>query len=409
MRVLMLSQFYPPVIGGEEQHVQSLSIELASRGHDVTVATIQHSGQAKFEIDHGVRVYRIRSLVQRVPCLFSDNRRQHSPPFPDPEATLELRHIISRERPQIVHAHNWLGRSFLPLKAWSGARLVVTLHNYNLVCAKVDLMHHEAPCNGPSITKCLGCSAQHYGFLQGMPIVLSNWMMGWIQQSAVDMFLAVSQAVAASNGLVGSRLPFRVIPNFIADDSSVSQGDSDPYVVQLPTEDYLLFVGALGRIKGVEVLLDAYAGLTNAPPLVLIGYQTPDWQLRALDCPHNVFILKDWPHEAIMEAWHRCSIALIPSLWTEPFGIVALEAMSMGKPIVASHVGGLTDIIIDGETGFLVPPGNSQALQEAIQRLLDDPKQRKCMGDRAKQRVMEFQAKSVVPRIEQVYHEVLHA
>src|SRR6266702_3662845 len=177
MRILMLTQFYHPLLGGLEQHVRTLSTELVSRGHDVVVATIQHAGQPAFEVDHGVRVYRIRSTMQLLPWLFSDTKRQYSPPFPDPESLLELRKIILKERPQIVHAHNWLLRSFLPLKAWSKARLVVTLHNYSLTCAKVIYMHNDAPCSGPGVVKCLSCATKHYGLVRGTPTVLSNWLM----------------------------------------------------------------------------------------------------------------------------------------------------------------------------------------------------------------------------------------
>ena len=406
MRILMLSQFYPPIIGGVEQHVRTLSIELAARGHEVAVATIRHEGQAEFEIDHNVRVYRIHSLIQQIPGMFEDSRRQYPPPFPDPKLMLELRRIIVNERPQIVHAHNWLVRSFLPLKIWSGARLIVTLHDYRFACAKEDLMYHEALCDGPGIIKCSRCAVQHYGFAKGMPTMLSNWMMKPVERGAVDMFLPVSQAVAAGNGLAGSRLPFQVIPNFIADNAD-EVGDSDSYVAKLPDEDYLLFVGALSRLKGVDVLLRAYRGLTDAPPLVLIGYQTPTWLFATADCPPNIIVLENWPHDAIMGAWNCCSLALIPSVWAEPFGIVALEAMSMGKPIIASRVGGLPDIVIDGETGLLISPGDSQALQAAIQCLLADPMRREHMGQMAKQRVVKFQAKSVIPRIEQVYQEVV--
>jgi glycosyltransferase involved in cell wall biosynthesis len=82
--------------------------------------------------------------------------------------------------------------------------------------------------------------------------------------------------------------------------------------------------------------------------------------------------------------------------------------MSMGKPVIATRMGGLTDIVADGETGVLVPPNNPQALRDAIQGLLDAPQQQELMGNRAKQRIVMFQAKSVVPRIEQVYCDILH-
>jgi glycosyltransferase involved in cell wall biosynthesis len=407
MRILMLSQFYSPVVGGGAIHARALSMELVSRGHDVAMVTLWNEGQAAFELDQGVRVYRVRSTMGRMPWLFSDKGRQYAPPFPDPEVTLALRHIITRERPEIVHAHNWLVYSFLPLKAWSGARLVVTLHSHDLACAKTTLLYHGSKCDGPGFSKCLGCAAQFYGPGRGIPLVLSHWVMDLIRRGAVDMFLAVSQSAAVGNGLVGSRLPFRVIPNFLPADVSMSQGDPEPYLAQLPAEDYLLFVGYFNPLKGVDVLLRAYAGLTKAPPLVLIGYPTPEWSIASVDRPANVFIFKDWPRNAILQAWRRGIMALAPSVGPETFGMVVLEAMSAGRPVIASRIGGLVTLVADRETGLLVPPGDSLALQQAIEQLLVDPDLRRCMGQAALRKVIDFQANAVVPRIEQVYEELL--
>lgn len=84
--------------------------------------------------------------------------------------------------------------------------------------------------------------------------------------------------------------------------------------------------------------------------------------------------------EALRALWRRAAIAAFPSVWDEPFGIVAVEAMAMGKPVIASAVGGLVDIVADGETGFAVPPGDAGALAECIAALLDDPDLRRRMG-----------------------------
>src|ERR1043166_5222609 len=108
----MLAQFYSPVIGGEERHVQDLSIELVNRGHDVAVATLQLPGSAEFELDQGVRIYHTKSTMGRSRWLYSQAERNHAPPFPDPEVMLGLRRIIDREQPDIIHAHNWLLYSF---------------------------------------------------------------------------------------------------------------------------------------------------------------------------------------------------------------------------------------------------------------------------------------------------------
>lgn len=407
MRILMLSQFYPPIIGGGAKHVKSLSTELVSRGHEVAVVTLWHQGLAEFELDQGVRVYRIRSSLQRVPRLFKDNGRQYAPPFPDPGVMFALRRIIAHEHPEIVHAHNWLVYSFLPLKAWSGARLIVTLHNYSLVCAKMLFLHHGTACEGSAFTKCLGCASQFYGLAKGAPTVLANQVMGLMMHGIVDMFLAVSEAVAVGNRLVGSGLPFQVMPNFLSSDDSDPQADASPYLAQLPDSGYLLFVGALGRLKGVDVLLRAYADLNNAPPLVLIGYETPEWSVLAGNCPPNVVVLKDWPGYAVMEAWRRSILALAPSVWAEPCATVVMEAMLAGRPVIASRIGGMTDMVVEGETGLLVQPGDSIALRQAIEHLLADANLRSDMGQAALHKVLAFQAATVVPRIEQIYRELL--
>jgi glycosyltransferase involved in cell wall biosynthesis len=121
----MLAQNYSPIIGGEERHVQDLSVELSKRGHEVAVATLHTPGAAEFELDHGVRIYRVKSTMQRTPGLYSRPERSHAPPFPDPEVMLALRQIIAREQPQIVHAHNWILHSGLCSATFDALRYAV--------------------------------------------------------------------------------------------------------------------------------------------------------------------------------------------------------------------------------------------------------------------------------------------
>jgi glycosyltransferase involved in cell wall biosynthesis len=399
----MLAQNYSPIIGGEERHVQDLSIELSKRGHEVVVATLHTPGAAEFELDNGVRIYRVKSTMQRSPWLYSQKERSHAPPFPDPEVMLALRQIIAREQPQIVHAHNWILHSFLPLKAWGGAPLIVSVHSYNLVCVQQRLMHFGVLCSGPSLAKCLRCASHHYGILKGNVTTLTHRLSQPAVRAAVDMFLPVSMATAIGNGLIEKQLPFEVIPNFLPDEMDLSSGEMDTYFSQLPEDGYLLFVGDLKLDKGVGVLLQAYADLQNPPPLVLIGRKCPD---TPSDLPGNVILMGSWPHAAVMEAYRRSSMSLLPSVCPETFGIVVIEAMSMGRPVIASRIGGLSDVIIDGENGFLVPPGDAAALKQAIQRLLDDSELRGRMERGALRRAQDYRASAVVPRIEAVYRKL---
>ncbi|MFN8473396.1 MAG: glycosyltransferase family 4 protein [Anaerolineae bacterium] len=404
MRILMLAQFYPPIMGGEENYVRMLSIELAARGHSVAVATLGADGSPDFEVDNGVRVYRLHGTMERMTWLFSESNRRHAPPFPDPELLWALRDVVERERPQIVHAHNWLGYQYLPLKSLGDARYILHLHDMSLVCARKDFMYHGAVCSGPGPTKCLGCAMDFYGSAKGVVTAVGNAGMAAATRAGIDMFLAVSHATAMSNGLVGSRLPWQIVTGFMPDDITADTGEYDSYLAQLPSEDYLMFAGGLRKIKGIDVLLEAYADLPDAPPLVLIGYQAAD---TPAEFPKGVTLLKNWPHGAVMAAWRRSLMGLVPSICADSFPLVMLEAMISGRPVVASRIGGVTEGVVDGETGLLVPPGDARALRDAIQRLVRDPALRERMGLAARRRAEQFRASAVVPRVEAIYQNLI--
>lgn len=398
----MITDFYWPFEGGVEQHVRRLSRALTTRGHDVAVATLGNKSLDKFERDGQVRIYRLQSTMQRAAWLYAHRERFWAPPFPDPEAAKGLKQIIRQERPEIIHGHDWLVRSFLPLKAGSGARFVMSLHYYTLSCAKKSLMHKGLPCTGPDLTKCLACAANHYGAAKGIPVMLANWVMSARERAVVDMFLPVSQATANGNCLSdGDR--YRVIPNFMPDDENTAE-NVNTYLEQLPNIPFLLFVGDLRRDKGIDVLLSAYNDLVNAPPLVLIGKV---WNDTPRIFPSNVIVFKDWPNKAVLAAWKRSLIAIVPSVWPEPFGMVVIEAMSAGRPVIASQIGGIPEIVAAEKTGLLVPPGDPMSLRHAIERLLVNPKLMDEMGMAARRRAERFQASIVVPQIEEVYTSLL--
>jgi glycosyltransferase involved in cell wall biosynthesis len=135
-------------------------------------------------------------------------------------------------------------------------------------------------------------------------------------------------------------------------------------------------------------------------PLVLIGKSWPDTPAIFVD---GVTVHDRWPNAAVIEAFRRSSIAVVPSVWAEPFGIVVIEAMAGGTPVVASHVGGIPEIIEDGISGVLVPPGDASALREALAGLMGDSIRRHAMGEAARRRSEAFTAARVVPALEREY------
>jgi len=396
MRILMLTQSYPPIVGGEERAVEDLSVELAARGHDVVVATLRQPG-AEPRHSPGVRVEALRSSVYRLRRLYGDAERRHAPPAPDPETVLDLRRLLRRERSDVVHAHNWLVHSYLPLERRCDAALVLSLHDYGLLCATKRLFRRGAPCSGPALGKCIRCAADRHGVVKGTPTALATRIGRPRLRDRVDVFLPVSGAVAEGCAL-GSEDAYRVVPNLVRDEPPVAPS-GDRRLDLLPAEPFLLFFGDATVDKGATVLADAYRRLTGPPPLVFLGRCLVD---GLADQP-GVTALGPWPHSLAMEALDRCLFALAPSVWPEPFGLVALEAAAAGKPVVASAIGGLRDTVLDDETGLLVGPGDRDALAAAIARLLADPDLRERMGEAAARRAADFSAAAVVPAVERAY------
>jgi glycosyltransferase involved in cell wall biosynthesis len=402
LRILIVSQFYPPATGGQEQHVRNLSKALVGRGHRVSVATIQSPGDGPRMEDSGVEVHRLRTSVQRVDRFFSSSRR-FAPPLPDPEAMGALRRIVRAEQPDVIHAHDWLSRSVLPALVREHRPLVVTLHDYSLVCVQKRLVHRRAPCSGPRAGKCLACATDYYGRLKGPATTVANWAGSRSEQLAVSMYITVSRAVADGNRLQRRNLPFRVIPNFVPDDIGSMPEVDGPAIARLPARDFLIYVGDLARDKGVEILLEAYRGLADPPPLVLIGHR----YLPLENLPRGARALGVVPPAVVMAAWRRSLLGVVPSIVPDSCPTVAMEAMAAGRPLVGTRNGGIPDLIDDGRTGILVPHGDPAALTRALQRLLTCPELRRRMSDAARLKFEQFTASSVVPRIEQVYWEAL--
>jgi glycosyltransferase involved in cell wall biosynthesis len=196
-----------------------------------------------------------------------------------------------------------------------------------------------------------------------------------------------------------------VIPPFLsAADLDTSECERPDFV---PDEGgYVMFAGHLGAHKGLEPLVKAWVGLRTEIPLVLAGFPRLD---TPSEFPPGVIVAKNVPHSDILRGWRHCLVAVVPSLWPEPFGLVALEAMAAGKPVVASAVGGLADLVVDGATGILVPPGDVEALRGAIARLLGDPLLREKMGQAGRARAAGYSASVVVGQWERVFREVVAA
>ena len=403
MKILLLAQFLPPMLGGEERHVWTLARALAARAHEVTLLGFATGPEEPAESNsEGVRIVRVSTGGSRLPMIYSDPKRPNALPLPDPLVSRAIRNELSRNRFDVVHAHNWIVNSALGPTARAGVPLVMTLHDYSHTCATKRFMEHgKRRCAGPSPARCLSCASSHYGVLTGPIIVAANAWSARRRADQVSHVAAVSSAVARAvtfeddtGWLKGAGLSPEVIPNFIPDDIVVDE--IPPTAPDAP----LLFVGDLSLDKGVPTLLEAYRLLEGPPPLVLAGRSAPgaEWEL-----PDGVQWVGALPHDQVLKLFRSARAVVVPSVWSDPCPTVVLEAMAAGKPVVAAASGGIVDMVVDGVTGLLVPPGDVPALARGIDSVLSDPRRGRAFGAAGRDRAREFTVSAVVERIERMY------
>jgi len=170
-------------------------------------------------------------------------------------------------------------------------------------------------------------------------------------------------------------------------------------------DDFILFVGRLMPDKGVDVLIEAYQKLNTKTKLLIIGLAHPDYQYQSTE---NIRVVKNAPHHIVMAAMSRCRFAIFPSICLETGSMVAREAMSQRKAIVASNTGALKEVVVDRKTGILVPPNNSDKLADAISYLLESPEVASKMGESGYKRFMENYTPDVfIPKIVEVYESLI--
>jgi len=397
----MLAQSFAPIIGGEERVVENLSRELSARGHEVAIATLKQPGVEPEPVP-GVRVHALRSSVSRLSGAGAE--RIYAPPVPDPETVRDLRRVLAEERPDVVHAHNWIVHSYLPSDRVEGPALVLSLHDYGLICPTKRLLRKGEVCSGPGPLKCMLNARHQYGLARTPVIVAGTLSREQKLRRHVDLFLPISSTVAELCRL-GPGDSYRIAPNFIGE-LPPAPAAGEPRLAALPEEPFVLYFGDVTEDKGALHLVEVYATLDSAPPLVLIGRNFLGERARR----PGIEAVGPLPYPLTIEALRRSLFAVAPSIWAEPFGMVALEAAKAGKPIVASDIGGLGDIVVEGETGLLVPPGQPGPLREALERMIGDEALRARMGDAAAERAASvFSPAALVPRVEEGYELALAA
>ncbi|MGW2642396.1 glycosyltransferase family 4 protein [Streptomyces sp. NPDC001348] len=306
----------------------------------------------------------------------------------NPAVRTELASRLRTVRPDVVHVHNvfpLLSPAVLAACADAGVPAVATLHNYTQVCPPGTLRRDGKPC-----AECVGAAplpAVRHGCyrnsrLATVPLALSlsvNRRRWW---TGVERFFCISAAqrdVLVRAGMPAERLTVK--HNFVPDPDARRTGAGE----------HLLFLGRLAEAKGVRLLMAAWdevaAGGGVGVPLVIAGTGPLEPEVTAWAAGRD-----DVRHVGLLDA-AECrkaiarSVAVVaPSTWLEAFGLVVVEAMAAGVPVVAAGHGAFVELVDDGVTGLLHRPGDSASVASGIRRIAADPALGQEMGRAARLR-----------------------
>jgi len=375
--IVMLSWEFPPeVIGGLGQHVWQLSRQLAKAGHQVSLVAPHCLGAPEEETVEGIKVYRAKEveIVYDDFHLFVAQTNMN--------LVERVRSISSYNNITLIHAHDWLvGFAARALQNSMKLPIVSTIHaleegRSNL---KTQLQLQTAKWEELLI--------QHSDVL----IVCSTFMKKEVEKKISD------------KGKV------YLIPNGVELSNEESDSIKD-FLNRRSFSHLVLFLGRMVPEKGITTLIDAAKIIQKTyPECVFIlagkGPYLSDYKalVRQAGLENHMLFIGYVNEREKATLLRRCDMLIVPSSY-EPFGIVAIEGMAAGKPVIASRTGGLSSIINDGETGLVFDPGDVSGLSENISTLMEDPTLCAKLGEKALNEVKQkYNWEDVRDQTEAVY------
>jgi len=393
-RIALVSEHASPLAvlggvdaGGQNVHVAALAEHLGALGHEVTVHTRRDDPGLPDRVatDPGVVVDHI--TAGPAGPIAKDELFEHMPCF-----AAELQRRWRHDPPDVVHTHFWMS-------GWAGLRaarplglpLVHTFHALGVVKRRHQGDRDTSPPErGPAELELL--------------------------RRADRIIATCSDEVFELRALDGGGRT-SIVPCGVDPERFRPEGSAEPRPPGAPTHR-ILVIGRLVERKGVGNAIEALASVPDAE-LVIVGGPAPNRvahdpsvrRLRQVAVDHGVADRVDVrgrvEHDRLPIVLRSADLVVcVP--WYEPFGIVPLEAMGCGVPVVASAVGGLIDTVVDGVTGVHVSPRDPAAIASAVRALIEDPPRRAAMGVAGAQRVRaRFSWQRVASSTLEVYEEVL--
>lgn len=374
MRVGIVAPYFYPHPGGVPEHVFFCYKYMKERGIEVKIIypKIRKEG---IGIPKGVALEDIIKVGTPIPIISNGSISYLGLSFP-----WTVKKILSEHRFNIMHFHDPLTHPFIWLLIrYSSAKNIATFHTFiepNLFSSAVlELVRFLA-----------------------RPIISSI-------ASRMHGVIAVSKAAEefASKFLPGK---YKIIPNGV----DVKRFRNAEPIHELKDKFNILFVGRLEPRKGIKHLIRSFRIFKNKVPnsrLILVGGGLNSYYRSFVcsDIEDSVLFVGHVPFEMIPRYYATADICVFPSTKSESFGIVIIETMASGKPVIATNIAGYKEIVEHRKTGILVEPKNEEELAEAMLTLYEDKDLRKTFAENAPIKAEEFDWSKVIDRIISFYYE----
>jgi len=368
LRILVAHNFYQQP-GGEDRVFANEKRLLVEKGHEV-VEYLRHNSEIA---DYGIVKVAALSLA----------------PW-NPETYWELSSILRQFRPDVAHFHNTL--PLISPSAYSacqrvGVAIVQSLHNYRPICPSGDLTYRGRPCED-----CKGKLLPMPGILRGCyhNSVLQTGIVGLtttlprivgISPRGIDRFIVFSSLYKEQLASVGFS-PERVAvkPHFVND-----------FGIGKRSGGYALFAGRFETRKGLKTLLSAWKRIPDRR-LTICGAGPLHEQVAgvAAECPGRVDLLPFLPTEELLPILKEAEFLVWPSEFPETFGMIALEAMACGVPVISSgNVSDTAGLVVDGRNGLTFRAGDAEDLAAKVEWAFEHPTEMTAMGERGRQMYLD--------------------
>jgi len=325
------------------------------------------------------------------------------------EAKRNMARLIQDFKPDVVHVHNiytHLSPSVLAACHEAGVPVVMSVHDYALVSTNYSLWNRGQPMD----LNHLGLFATaRTRFIKGsflatfvLDVINRYHRLRGFYRKYVDVFLANSQFTAELLECAGISSEHTQVMYPFLDEALLQEqeGGSD--------DGSVVYFGRLVDYKGVDVLIDAMRTFPQTPlRIVGSGPQEQELRERAQDMP-NVRFDGFLANDQLWDVVRRARVVVVPSLWYEPFGLTALEAMALTRPVIVSDRGGLPEIVEDDVSGRIVPAGDVERLAEALKSFLYDATYASSLGEAARGRALEIgDPERHAKRMLKIYQQVM--